>query len=142
LIAALRLVLALCAAAINAAAQAQPAQLRPALEPPVSSRDPVAYQLQTYLLRKSPQLPRFESAKAWPAESARPRKEVLDVLILPLRPARSESYPLLVIHDFRSHNNMLSSESQAERDISLCLDMNMKGHELLETCRFERTVLI
>jgi hypothetical protein len=71
----------LCGISATIQAQTDPVQVRRILESPISNPGVVAYQLRTYLLRKAPQLPRFESAQSWSAEASRLRKDILEKIV-------------------------------------------------------------
>lgn len=74
-------VLSLCGFGATIQAQTDPAQIRRVLEPPISNPGVVAYQLRTYLLRKAPQLPRFQSAQSWSTQAAGLRKDILEKIV-------------------------------------------------------------
>ena len=64
-------------AASAAGAQVEPAQLTPILAPPLQSRQAVTYELQQYVLKRIPPLPKPQTAQQWTLEANQIRQRML-----------------------------------------------------------------
>jgi dienelactone hydrolase len=74
------MLLTMMAAACSGFAQSTPGQLPPILTKHLQTPDVVSYQLEEYLLRRAPELPRPTSPAEWTAESRKIRERVLGVV--------------------------------------------------------------
>ena len=62
-------------------AQSDPATIAPILEQPIQSREVATFQLQQFLLKRSPRLPDVSTAQQWTAQSEQIRQKLLNDVI-------------------------------------------------------------
>jgi dienelactone hydrolase len=89
-------ILLVALAANLADAQTDPRRLAPLLEKPIQPPGVTASELQHYLIRKVPKLPRISTAESWKAEAKQLRQRVLDSVVFHGWPREWVEAPLKV----------------------------------------------